>query len=117
MTLTHAQLLDAVRAAGRDRESFTCADVRQQLGLSTADRKQMNRFYKLFGALQKDAANQIEKLGSNCYRVRVTSAAPCVVDAPVAEVVQVPSEPAIAAVLEAVPPSVARSEPVLEAAA
>jgi hypothetical protein len=76
MTLTHAKLLDAVRAAGRDRESFTCADVRQQLGLSTADRKQLSRFYSRFRALQKDAANEIEKLGKDAYRVRLTVAEP-----------------------------------------
>jgi hypothetical protein len=76
MTLTHAKLLDAVRAAGRDRESFTCADVRQQLGLSTGDRKQLSRFYSRFRALQKDAANEIEKLGKDAYRVRVTAAEP-----------------------------------------
>jgi hypothetical protein len=110
MTLTHAQLLDAVRAAGRDRESFTCADVRQQLGLSTGDRKLMNRFYKLFGALQKDAASQIEKLGNNCYRLRASSATPG------AELAQA-SPPAIAVVLEAVPPQLEASEPVFEAAA
>jgi hypothetical protein len=79
MTLTHANLLDAVRAASRDRESFTCADVRQQLGLSTGDRKQLNRFYSRFRALQKDAANEIEKLGKDAYRLRVTAA-----EAPVA---------------------------------
>jgi hypothetical protein len=76
MTLTHANLLDAVRAAGRDRESFTCADVRQQLGLSTGDRKQLSRFYGRFRALQKDAANEIEKLGKDAYRLRVTAAEP-----------------------------------------
>ncbi len=73
MMLTHAQLLDAVRAAGRDRESFTCADVRQQLGLATQDRQQLNRFYSRFRALQKDATTPIEKLGSNCYRLRATA--------------------------------------------
>lgn len=76
MTLTHAKLLDAVRAAGRDRDSFTCADVRQQLGLSTADRKQLNRFYSRFRALQQDAASEIEKLGNNCYRLRAPAVAP-----------------------------------------
>jgi hypothetical protein len=81
MTLTHAQLMDAVRAAGRDRESFTCADVRQQLGLSTADRVQMNRFYKRFSALQKSATDEIEKLGNNCYRLLRVS----VVEAPAVE--------------------------------
>lgn len=78
MTLTHAKLLDAVRAAGRDRESFTCADVRQQLGLSTGDRKQLSRFYSRFRALQKAAADEIEKLGKDAYRLRVTLAEPAV---------------------------------------
>jgi hypothetical protein len=76
MTLTHAQLLDAVRAAGHGRESFTCADIRQQLGLSTGDKKQMNRFYSRFRALQNDPASQIEKLASNCYRLRVVASDP-----------------------------------------
>jgi hypothetical protein len=89
MTLTHAKLLDAVRAAGRDRASFTCADVRQQLGLSTHDKKQLNRFYSLFRALQKDAANEVEKLANNSYRLRA-AAAPA--SSPAAEPLQVQSE-------------------------
>lgn len=75
MTLTHAQLMDAIRAAGHDQRSFTCADVRQHLGLATQDKKQLNRFYSRFRALQKDAANQIEKLGSNCYQLRSSALA------------------------------------------
>lgn len=101
MTLTHAKLLDAVRAAGRDRESFTCADVRQQLGLSTADRKQLSRFYSRFRALQKDAANEVEKLGKDAYRLRpVAEAAPQPSEQQAVLTPQVAVEAAVACALE-----------------
>jgi hypothetical protein len=69
MTFTHEELLSAVREAGRDRESFTCADVRGCLGLSTKDRRQLSRFHAQFRAFQKQAGDEIEKVANNCYRL------------------------------------------------
>jgi hypothetical protein len=70
MKLTQQQLMQAVRAAGAGRESFTCADVREQLGLSAKDRQKANQFYRAFRALQAEASDEIEKLATNCYRLR-----------------------------------------------
>jgi hypothetical protein len=71
MKFTQQQLLQAARAAGLGRESFTCAELREQLRVSTKDRKKLNQFYRSFRAFQTGAESEIEKLGPNCYRLRV----------------------------------------------
>src|SRR5262245_55682288 len=69
MKPTHEQLLQAVREAGRGRDSFTCADVRAQLGVVTKDRAKLNQFYRSFRAFSAAHAAEIEKVGTNCYRL------------------------------------------------
>lgn len=93
MKLTQQQLLQAVRVAGAGRESFTCADVREQLGLSTKDRQKLNHFYRAFRTLQDTAAEEFEKLGTNAYRLRVSepvaiAAEPVAVETIEAEVIE-----------------------------
>lgn len=69
MKFTEQQLLQAARAVGLGRESFSTAELREQLGVSTKDQKKLNQFYRSFRALQS-AEGEIEKLGPNCYRLR-----------------------------------------------
>jgi len=73
MTLTHEALLAAVRDAGRDGQPFSCADVRQRLDLSTGDRQQLSQFHRRFRTFQRAAQGELEKLGTNSYRLRVAS--------------------------------------------
>ncbi|HKP62320.1 MAG TPA: hypothetical protein VJV78_36555 [Polyangiales bacterium] len=82
MTFTHEQLLKAVRKAGRNGEPFTCAAVRDCLGLSTRDRKQLNRFYSDFRALQKAAPEVFEKVGKNAYQLKVEKSEPEISELP-----------------------------------
>src|SRR5262245_53446881 len=82
MMFTHEQLLKAVRKAGRNGEPFTCAAVRDCLGLSTRDRKQLNRFYSDFRALQKAAPEVFEKVGKNAYQLRVEASEPVISELP-----------------------------------
>jgi hypothetical protein len=70
MMFTHEELSDAVRVAGRDGQPFSSAAVRGCLGLTTHDRSQLTRFQNRFRAFQKAAPEQIEKLGSNSYRLK-----------------------------------------------
>jgi hypothetical protein len=87
MKPTHQQLLQAVRAAGRGRASFTCAQVREQLGVSTKDRQKLNQFYRTFRAFQAEAAAELEKVGPNCYRLRAQE--PELVESLASEVIEV----------------------------
>jgi hypothetical protein len=76
MMFTHEQLLKAVRKAGRNGQPFTCAGVRDCLGLSTRDKKQLNRFYSEFRTFQKAAPEVFEKVGKNAYRLTPISELP-----------------------------------------
>lgn len=71
MKFTQQRLLEAARAVGRGRESFTTAELREQLGVSTKDSQKLNQFRRGFRALQSEAESEIEKLGPNSYRLRV----------------------------------------------
>jgi len=73
MTLTHEALLAAVRDAGRDGQPFSCADIRQRLDLSTGDRQQLSQFHRRFRTFQKAAQGELEKLGTNSYRLRTAN--------------------------------------------
>jgi hypothetical protein len=76
MMFTQEQLLTAVRKAGGNGQAFTCAAVRDCLGLSTRDKKQLNRFYAEFRAFQKAAPEVFEKVGKNAYRLTAITEAP-----------------------------------------
>jgi hypothetical protein len=69
MKPTHEELLQAVREVGRSGETFTCAALRQQLGVSTQDRRKLSQFHRSFRAFQDAAGDVIEKVGPNCYRL------------------------------------------------
>lgn len=64
------ELISAVRAAGRDGKTFTVKDVRTQLGFETRDKKEVSRFRRRLRAFEKTAAEQLEKLSDNSYRLR-----------------------------------------------
>lgn len=76
MMFTQEQLLKAVRKAGSDGQAFSCAAVRDCLGLTTRDKKQLNRFYSEFRAFQKAAPEVFEKVGKNAYRLTAVSELP-----------------------------------------
>lgn len=67
---SHEELISAVCAAGRDGKTFTLKDVREQLGLDSRDKKELSRFRRRLRAFEKTAADQIEKLANNSYRLR-----------------------------------------------
>ena len=69
MMFTHEQLLKAVRKAGRDGQPFTCAAVRECLGVSTRDKKQLSRFHTEFRNLLRVAPEVFEKVGKNSYQL------------------------------------------------
>ena len=140
---SHEELISAVSAAGRDGKTFTVKDVRTQLGFDSRDKKELSRFRRRLRAFEKAAADQLEKLGNNSYRLRSgafeetlseaeeappaasateTNAAPVEVaaDEPAAEPAAEPgAEPAaaIAPETEASPVEVAANEPVAQPAA
>jgi len=91
MTFTHEQILDAVRKAGRDGKTFSCAAVREHLDLSTRDRRVLSRFHRQFRAFQEVAGDEIVKVGNNSYRLKsasVESVAPVeAVESAVADVI------------------------------
>jgi hypothetical protein len=64
------ELISAVCAVGRDGKTFTVKDVRTQLGFETRDKKEISRFRRRLRAFEKTAAEQLEKLGDNSYRLR-----------------------------------------------
>jgi hypothetical protein len=70
MMFSHEQLLKAVRKAGHNGQPFTCSAVRDCLGLSTRDKKQLNRFYSDFRTFQKAAPEVFEKVGKNAYQLK-----------------------------------------------
>lgn len=97
MTLTHEALLAAVRDAGRDGQPFSCADIRQRLDLSTRDRQQLSQFHRRFRTFQRAAQGELEKLGTNSYRLRTTAIHTDVVSEPSAEpAIPQPSAPVTA---------------------
>jgi hypothetical protein len=67
---SHEELISAVCAAGRDGKTFTLKDVRTQLGFESRDKKELSRFRRRLRAFEKTAADQLEKLGNNSYRLR-----------------------------------------------
>ena len=67
---SHEELISAVSAAGRDGKTFTVKDVRTQLGFDSRDKKELSRFRRRLRAFEKAAADQLEKLGNNSYRLR-----------------------------------------------
>lgn len=67
---SHEQLINAVRAAGRDGKTFSVKDVRVQLGFETRDKKELSRFRRRLRAFEKDAGEQLEKVGNNSYRLK-----------------------------------------------
>ena len=70
MKFTHDELLNAVRIAGENGEPFTCADVRDCLGVKSPDRETLNLFHRRFRTFQKEAAEEIERVGKNAYRLK-----------------------------------------------
>jgi hypothetical protein len=74
MRFTHEELLDAVRKAGEDGQAFSCAAVREQLGMSTRDRRELSKFHRRFRAFQDAAPEAIEKVGNNAYRLKPSPA-------------------------------------------
>lgn len=100
MMFTHEQLLKAVKKAGRNGQPFTCAAVRESLGLSTRDKKQLSRFHTEFRALLRSAPEVFEKVGKNAYQLKLVAA---------------PEQPAALEVIEQLPePIVQRAEPIEE---
>jgi hypothetical protein len=67
---SHEELISAVCAAGRDGKTFTLKDVRTQLGFESRDKKELSRFRRRLRAFEKTAADQLEKLANNSYRLR-----------------------------------------------
>jgi len=70
MMFTHDQMLSAVRSAGENGRPFTCGAVRDCLGVRSGDKDTMNLFHRRFRTFQKAAADEIEKVGKNAYRLR-----------------------------------------------
>ena len=88
MTLTDEQLWAAVHSAGRDGQSFTCATLRECLGMSSKKRHELAQFRDRFRSFRLAAGEGIEKVGKTAYRLKVaeaTAAETPVAEAPVAE--------------------------------
>jgi hypothetical protein len=73
MTFTHVEILDAVRIAGRDGQVFGCAAVREQLQVSTRNRRELSKFHRRFKAFQNAAPDEIQRVGNNLYRLKGAS--------------------------------------------
>ena len=71
MKFTHDELLNAVRIAGESGETFTCGAVRDCLGVKSPDRETLNLFHRRFRTFQKEAADEIERVGKNAYRLKM----------------------------------------------
>jgi hypothetical protein len=69
VTFTDEQLWAAVRSAGRDGQSFTCASVRECLGMSSKKRHELAQFRDRFRAFRLTAGEGIEKIGKTAYRL------------------------------------------------
>jgi hypothetical protein len=72
VTFTDEQLWAAVRSAGRDGQSFTCATVRDVLGMSSKKRHDLAQFRDRFRAFRLTASAGIEKVGKSAYRLTDT---------------------------------------------
>jgi hypothetical protein len=72
VTFTDEQLWAAVRSAGRDGQSFTCATVRDVLGMSSKKRQELAQFRDRFRAFRLAAGDGIEKVGKTAYRLTGT---------------------------------------------
>ncbi|MET0390346.1 MAG: hypothetical protein ABW321_30520 [Polyangiales bacterium] len=81
MTFTHEEMLNAVRKAGENGQAFSCAAVRDQLNVSTRNRRELSKFHRRFKTFQDEAPNEIEKIGNNTYRLKSAVAAPSVSEA------------------------------------
>jgi hypothetical protein len=69
VTFTDEQLWAAVRSAGRDGQSFTCATVREVLGMSSNKRHELAQFRDRFRAFRLTAGEGIAKVGKSAYRL------------------------------------------------
>ena len=120
---SHEQLINAVRAAGRDGKTFSVKDVREQLGFETRDKRELSRFRRRLRTFEKDAAQQLEKVGNNSYRLKPgafeeepASGVFHTVE-PAAQVEHTPAEPSPAEASVEPPPLTASQAPQLVAAA
>jgi hypothetical protein len=115
VTFTDEQLWTAVRSVGSDGQSFTCATVREFLGVSTKKRQELAQFRDRFRAFRLTAGGEIVKAGKSAYRLKPAAAAeeaqehaPAVVEAALPEVAE-------AAAVEAGPAVERESAPVAAA--
>jgi hypothetical protein len=70
VTFTDQELWAAVRSAGSDGQSFTCATVRECLGMSSKKRHELAQFRDRFRAFRLAAGEGIEKVGKSAYRLK-----------------------------------------------
>jgi hypothetical protein len=88
---SHEQLINAVRAAGRDGKTFSVKDIRVQLGFQTRDKKELSRFRRRLRAFEKDAGEQLEKVGNNSYRLKPGAFATAAPEAAASETAAAPT--------------------------
>lgn len=106
MTFSDEQLWAAVRSVGSDGQSFTCATVRESLGLSTTKRHELAQFRDRFRSFRLAAGHEIQKVGKTAYRLKPTAAeAPEVIETHA--VVETPAVVAAPEVIADVPVEVA----------
>lgn len=101
MTFSDEQLWAAVRSVGSDGQSFTCATVRESLGLSTSKRHELAQFRDRFRAFRLTAGPEIEKVGKSAYRLKPTAAEAPEVVADVSDVIAVAEVVAVPEVVAA----------------
>lgn len=101
MTFSDEQLWAAVRSVGSDGQSFTCATVRESLGLSTSKRQELAQFRDRFRAFRLTAGPEIEKVGKSAYRLKPTAAEAPEAVADVSDTVAVPDLVAVPDVAQA----------------
>lgn len=75
MTFTDDQLWAAVHSVGRDGQSFTCATVRESLGMSSKKRHDLAQFRDRFRAFRLTAGEGIVKVGKTSYRLKTAETA------------------------------------------
>lgn len=75
MTFTDEQLWAAVRSAGGEGQSFTCATLREQMGVTSTKRNDLQQFRDRFRAFRLAAGEEIEKVGKSAYRLKPAAAA------------------------------------------
>jgi hypothetical protein len=106
VTFTDEQLWTAVRSVGSDGQSFTCATVREFLGVATKQRHELAQFRDRFRAFRLAAGGEIVKAGKSAYRLKPTAAeaasevAPAVEAAPEAAPAVIEAAPAPASSFE-----------------